>query len=67
MGKMSLFKKIGGLGFRDMGSFNLAMLAKQSWRILKSPSSMVNKLFQQKYFFKGEFLAAKVSYRSSHV
>jgi hypothetical protein len=37
---LSLPKKEGGLGYKDLHVFNMAMLAKQAWRILTNPSSL---------------------------
>jgi hypothetical protein len=37
-------KDKGGMGYRDMESFNLALLAKQGWRFLKFPNNLVAKI-----------------------
>lgn len=37
-------KSKGGLGFRDLHSFNLAVLAKQRWCLLQNPESFCAKV-----------------------
>lgn len=54
-------KDEGGMGFRHLYAFNLAMLAQQGWRILTEPTSLVSKLLQAKYFSTSSFLHASVS------
>lgn len=52
-------KNWGGLGFRSMREFNLALLSKQAWRILQNPSSLVTRILKAKYFPNCGFLEAK--------
>ncbi|GMI81993.1 hypothetical protein HRI_001868600 [Hibiscus trionum] len=53
-------KENGGLGFRDMAKFNIALLAKQEWRLVSNPSSLVARLLRAKYFPTSDFLHASL-------
>lgn len=57
---MSESKKGGGLGFRDLESFNKAILAKQIWRMQNNPDSLVTKIMKEKYFKNGNLLEAQL-------
>lgn len=54
--QMSLFKAEGGMAFRTIKSFNLALLAKQGWKLIIQPSFLVSCLLKEKYFLKIDFL-----------
>ena len=62
-----LSKKEGGMGFRDLRSFNLAMFAKQGWRLQQDKSSLLYSCFKEKYFPQCDFLEATDCQNSSYV
>ncbi|CAM8923539.1 unnamed protein product [Rhodiola kirilowii] len=59
-------KEVGGLGLRDLEQMNLALLAKQGWRILTRSDLLVSKVFKAKYFPHSEMLAAAGGARPSY-
>ena len=69
---MCISKAYGGMGFRNLRAFNQAMLAKQVWRILSNPTSLVTRVLKSKYFPMSDVLNAKLgslpsySWRSIH-
>lgn len=42
--RMSMSKKKGGLGFRDLHGFNLSLLGKQCWNLINNPNALVSRL-----------------------
>ncbi|KAM0844529.1 hypothetical protein ACQ4PT_056984 [Festuca glaucescens] len=60
-------KEEGGLGFRDIYEFNLAMLARQGWRLLQAPNSLCAKVLKALYFADGDVLSAGPVPRMSYV
>lgn len=62
---MAPSKEDGGLGFRNLHDFNLALLSKQLWRILTQPNLLVSKVMRAKYFPKGGLLQTKAPTHAS--
>jgi hypothetical protein len=48
--KMCIPNNRGGMGFRDLHSFNLAMLAKQCWRLISKSDSLCARVIKAKYY-----------------
>ncbi|KAK4385207.1 putative mitochondrial protein [Sesamum angolense] len=58
--KLCSTKLDGGLGFRNLEAINLALLAKQLWRLLTQPDYLVSKVLKAKYFPRNHLFDAKV-------
>lgn len=64
--RMARLKFCGGLGFKKLREFNLAIVGKQAWRLLSNPDSVVAKLLKAKYF-PVSFLDSKMDNNPSFI
>lgn len=58
-------KSTGGFGFRDLLSFNRALLGRQAWRMFQHPLSLWCKVFKALYFPSTDFWHAEQGSRPS--
>lgn len=63
--KMCTPKEKGGLGFQDLKTFNLALLAKQGWRLQMNSHSLVHRVLKTRYFPNTNFLHVKLGTKPS--
>ena len=63
---LTLPKYAGGLGFRDIETFNDALLAKIGWRLIKSPDSLIAQVLLGKYARSSSFLDCPTPSTMSH-
>ena len=63
--KLEVPKVKGGMDFRNMQSFNLAMLGKHGWRLLTRPDFLCARVLKGKYYPHTDFLNATVPAKAS--
>ncbi|XP_074326999.1 uncharacterized protein LOC141664942 [Apium graveolens] len=60
-------KECGGLGVRDLRNFNLAMLAKQGWRLLNETNPLVSAIMKAKYYPQTDLLNTEAGANASYI
>lgn len=66
-GKFCRLKWERGIGLRDLGSFNLALLAKQGWKLVQNKDNMLARNLEAKYFPRSEFRETKLGNNASYI
>uniref|UniRef100_A0A2C9UUI7 Uncharacterized protein n=1 Tax=Manihot esculenta TaxID=3983 RepID=A0A2C9UUI7_MANES len=64
---MTVPKIHSGMGFRNLRQFNLVLLARQRWHLLKYPDSLVAKVLKACYFWDYDFFQANVDHNHSQI
>ncbi|XP_074374166.1 uncharacterized protein LOC141714552 [Apium graveolens] len=65
--RMSKHKYEGGMGFRCLRDFNMAMLGKQCWRQLTNPDSLVAHVYKARYYADKDFMEAELGNSPSFI
>lgn len=64
--KLTKPKSLGGLSFKDIQTFNIALLAKLPWRILTNPKCLLSRVMLGKYCHKAPLLKVQLVKGASH-
>ena len=64
--KLCAPKACRGMGFKQLEEFNLAMLAKQGWRLQTGVDSLLVWVFKVKYFPNSDFKSASLGSNPSY-
>lgn len=65
--RMCTKKSVGGIGFRKLQDFNVALLGKQAWRLTVKMDTLVAKVYEARYYPEGTFLNAKLNGNPSYI
>ena len=55
------------MGFLSLYDFNMALLAKQGWKLITNPNSFMTRLLKSRYYPLGTFLSTTRGYRPSFI
>ena len=64
--RVSVPKREGSLGFKDLEVFNQALLSKQVWRIMQHLHCLMARILKVRYFSEGDILNAKLKKKASY-
>lgn len=53
-------KEGGGLGFKNLRDFNIAMLVKQAWRLMNGTNPLANTIMKAQYYANSDSIEATV-------
>lgn len=56
MKKVAIHKSHGGMDFRNLEDFNIALLAKIAWRLINQPQAFWAEVFKGRYFLNCNLL-----------
>ncbi|XP_060968430.1 uncharacterized mitochondrial protein AtMg00310-like [Cannabis sativa] len=65
--RLSRHKHAGGLGFRCLCDFNMALLGKQCWCFLVNDCSLVSRVLKAKYYAHGSLLSDELGDNPSFI
>lgn len=57
---------MGGIGFKRIHEFNIAMLGKQCWKLMTHPHSLVARVLKAIYYPRASFVDATVGFNPSY-
>ncbi|CAK8542606.1 unnamed protein product [Lathyrus sativus] len=64
---LSMDKKYGGMGFKNLSAFNYAMVGKETWNLMSKPNNRVSRLYKARYFPNSDFLDSVLGHNPSYV
>lgn len=59
-------KSLGGIGFKRIHEFNIAMLGKQCWKLMTTPQSLVVRILKARYYPRSAFTDATLGFNPSY-
>jgi len=55
------------MGFKGLKAFNMAMVDKQTWKLVSSLESPITRLLKAKYFPQSDYFRASIGHNPSYV